>query len=160
MAQTECEVDRSNVEAIKNCSKRSKRPWPAIPWKRSRWSLSRNESPSSHKPGGGFPHLPPPLYPKYQDCVKGGGKMEVSLNITYRGDKLRSVREERGLSQSQLAARAGLSVRMLQDYEQGKRDFNGAKLKTILRICIALECKLEDVINEPETMDLLRQYGE
>lgn len=26
--------------------------------------------------------------------------------------------------------------------------------------CIALECKLEDVINEPETMDLLRQYGE
>ncbi|MBQ3230431.1 MAG: helix-turn-helix transcriptional regulator [Clostridia bacterium] len=86
--------------------------------------------------------------------------MEVSLNITYRGDKLRSVREERGLSQSQLAARAGLSVRMLQDYEQGKRDFNGAKLKTILRICIALECKLEDVINEPETMDLLRQYGE
>lgn len=86
--------------------------------------------------------------------------MEISLNIVYRGDKLRALRESRNLSQSQLAKRAGLSVRMLQDYEQGKRDFNGAKLKTMLRLCLALECKLKDILNEPETIELLQRYGE
>lgn len=85
--------------------------------------------------------------------------MEISLKITYRGDKLRSIREERGLSQSQLAACTGLSVRMIQDYEQGKRDFNGAKLKTILKLCVALGCRMEDVLNDQETLKLLQTYG-
>lgn len=85
--------------------------------------------------------------------------MEISLKITYRGDKLRSIREERGLSQSQLAACTGLSVRMIQDYEQGKRDFNGAKLKTILKLCVALGCRMEDVLNDQETLELLQTYG-
>ena len=85
--------------------------------------------------------------------------MEISVKITYRNDRLRAVREKRGLSQGQLAERAGVSVRVLQDYEQGKRDLNGAKLKTLLRFCIALECTLSEIISDPETAELLRRYG-
>ena len=42
--------------------------------------------------------------------------------------KLKDTRQAAGLSQSQLAAATGLNVRMLQHYEQGVKDINGAKL--------------------------------
>ena len=83
--------------------------------------------------------------------------MEISVQIEYKNTKLKELREKRGLSQGKLADAAGLSVRVLQNYEQGARNLNGAKLLTLLRICKALECKLEDLITEPETIDLLKE---
>lgn len=84
--------------------------------------------------------------------------MEISMRITYRGDRLQETREKKGLSQGQLAKQSGISVRAIQDYEQGQRDLNGAKLKTILRLCAALDCKMTDILNDPETIELLKQY--
>ena len=50
---------------------------------------------------------------------------------------------------------------MLQQYEQGKQaDINGAKLSTLLKICIALESPLEAILDEPETLSLLEHYRE
>ena len=85
--------------------------------------------------------------------------MDIQIKIVYRGDKLQEKRKMRGLSQGQLAKVAGISVRAIQDYEQGKKDLNGARLSTILKLCVALGCKMEDVLNEPETLELLRAYG-
>ncbi len=85
--------------------------------------------------------------------------MQVKVEILYRGDKLQAKREERGLSQGQLAKASSIGVRVIQDYEQGRRDLNGAKLKTILRLCAALECRMSDILNDPETIDLLEQYN-
>lgn len=86
--------------------------------------------------------------------------MEITLKATYRGDKLQAVRQSRGLSQSQLAQKADINRRTLQDYEQGNKDLNSAKLETILRLCIALQCKMIDIINSPDMVELLHQYGE
>lgn len=86
--------------------------------------------------------------------------MEISMSIIYRGDRLQATREKKGLSQGQLAKQSGIGVRTIQDYEQGKRDLNGAKVKTILRLCTALDCKMADILNDPETIELLKQYGE
>ncbi len=85
--------------------------------------------------------------------------MEISMKITYRGTKLQAKRKERGLSQSQLAEVSGVNLRTLQKYEIGEKDLNGAKLSTLLRLCIALECKLIDILNDPETVQLLETYG-
>lgn len=63
-----------------------------------------------------------------------------------------------GMSQSQLAAAAGISVRILQDYERGARDINGAKLATLLKICNALECSLRDILTDPATLEGLDEY--
>ena len=73
---------------------------------------------------------------------------------------LKAVRESRGLSQGSLAREAEVNVRVLQHYEQGFRDINGAKLSTLLRLCLALGCKLEDIIDDAETLELLRRYEE
>lgn len=72
--------------------------------------------------------------------------------------KLQEVRMSRGLSQSQLAERAGISFRMLQNYEQGAKQIDNARLETILKICIALDCTMEEVIENDSLFKLLREY--
>jgi len=72
--------------------------------------------------------------------------------------KLQNTRLARNLSQSQLAAAAGINPRMLQYYEQGVKDLTAAKLATLLKLSLALECKLEDILPDGETADLLERY--
>lgn len=72
--------------------------------------------------------------------------------------RLQCARLAHDLSQSQLATAAGINGRVLQTYEQGGRDLCGAKLATLLKICLALNCKLEDILPDGETAELLRKY--
>ena len=74
------------------------------------------------------------------------------------GKRLKALRESRGLSQSQLAKKADINSRFLQTYEQDYRDIAGAKLKTILKICVALGCRLEDIVTDEETLTLIAAY--
>ena len=85
--------------------------------------------------------------------------MEISVKISYKNEKLQNARQTAGMSQSQLARAAGMSVRVLQDYERGARDISGAKLATLLKLCNALHCELRDIIADPETIELLDTYG-
>lgn len=74
--------------------------------------------------------------------------------------KLKEMRQARGLSQSELAKRADLNVRTLQHYEQpnSPKVFDHARLDTILKCAIALECKIEDLIDNQEYLDLIKAY--
>ena len=72
--------------------------------------------------------------------------------------KLKIMRQAKGLSQSQLAEKANMNVRTLQHYEQGSKVFDHARIDTILRVCLALDCKLEDIIENQEYIDLIKQY--
>lgn len=86
--------------------------------------------------------------------------MEIEIKISYKNEKLQALRLAAGLSQSQLAEETGISVRMIQKYEQGAKDLNGAKLHTLLKLCLALKCRLSDIVTEPEVIELLRIYEE
>lgn len=72
--------------------------------------------------------------------------------------KLKITRQAKGLSQSQLAEKANMNVRTLQHYEQGSKVFDHARIDTILRVCLALNCKFEDIIENQEYIDLIKQY--
>lgn len=74
--------------------------------------------------------------------------------------KLKVMREMCELTQREVAELSGVSFRMIKDYEQGQRDINGAKLLTLLKLCAALRCRLEDIVDDVETLELLRQYEE
>lgn len=71
--------------------------------------------------------------------------------------KLKEKRQAAGLSQSQLAEKTGLNVRTIQHYEQGSKDFDHARIDTILKVCLVLNCTLEDVIENPEYIKLLQK---
>lgn len=61
---------------------------------------------------------------------------------------LKEYRTAAGLSQSQLAKVSGVSLAMIQFYEQGARDINKAEALTIYKLAQALNCKMEDLINK------------
>lgn len=86
--------------------------------------------------------------------------MELETKGTYKGDNLQIERKNAGLTQAQLADAAGISVRVLQNYENNTRDVNGARLSTLLKLCNALGCELKDIISDPETLSQLEKYEE
>lgn len=59
---------------------------------------------------------------------------------------LKKHRTAKGLSQSKLAELAGISVRVLQAYEQDERDINKAQAGTLLRLARALDCHIIDLM--------------
>lgn len=74
--------------------------------------------------------------------------------------KLKSMRESRGLSQSQLAEKSGVNIRALQYYEQGRLNFDGSKIDKIFAIALALNCDIEDIIEDPKIIKMIRAYQE
>ena len=65
-----------------------------------------------------------------------------------RTSSLKSLRTSAGLTQAELAGRVGISVRTLQDYEQGQKDIGGTSLRTAVKMAEVLGCKPEDLLEE------------
>lgn len=59
---------------------------------------------------------------------------------------LQKKRKEAGLSQSQLAKKAGISLRTLQHYEGESNDIRKAAVETVLALAEALDCDLKEII--------------
>lgn len=64
--------------------------------------------------------------------------------------RLRMYRERMGLSQSELARESGISVRMIQHYEQRQKDLNKAQTRTVWLLARALHCSMEDLMEDSE----------
>lgn len=64
------------------------------------------------------------------------------------GIVLQNTRKLKEMTQGQLAEKSGVNVRMLQYYEQGKKNINGAKLDTLIDLALALECKVSDLLTD------------
>lgn len=71
--------------------------------------------------------------------------------------KLAILRNKRGLSQRQLAIKSGVPTKSIQFYEQSPTKIDGAKLNTLCKLSVALECKIEDII---EGAELKEKYKE
>jgi transcriptional regulator with XRE-family HTH domain len=61
---------------------------------------------------------------------------------------LKTIRMNNNLSQSQLADKAGVNLRMLQYYEQGIKDINKAQAITLHKLAQALDCTIEDLLEK------------
>ena len=60
---------------------------------------------------------------------------------------LKTIRTKRGYSQSKLSELSGVSVRMIQHYEQGVKNINLAQTITVLKLAHALQCNIEELLN-------------
>lgn len=59
---------------------------------------------------------------------------------------LKRIRTASGLSQAGLAEASGVSIRMIQHYEQRVKDINAAGALTVYRIACALGCTVENLL--------------
>jgi len=96
------------------------------------------------------------LYPTFHetDVSRFLLRMEAWRHEAQPGTALKRRREARQMTQRQLAEIAGLSLRLLQDYEQGRRDINSAEAATVVILASVLGCAVEDLLErryDPKT---------
>lgn len=71
---------------------------------------------------------------------------------------LKDIRLKKKLSQSELAEAAKINIKTLQKYESGERDINNGSLINIIKLCVALDCNISDVLPDGETKKVCRKY--
>ena len=106
---------------------------------------------------------------RFEDIVKGGLTLTtiLSMYILHEADeskfveaadeilkrnaknkksRLHQIRKARGFTQKQLSDASGVSLRMIQLYEQRQNDISKAQVNVILKLARALGCDVEDLI--------------
>ena len=67
-------------------------------------------------------------------------QIDNKLKEYYDKSMLARLRTYANLSQSMLAEKSGINIRIIQSYEQGMRDINKAQFSTIVKLAKALNC--------------------
>lgn len=60
---------------------------------------------------------------------------------------LKAIRKERKLTQAELARESGVSIKMIQKYEQGVIDINRAAAETVIKLAMALGVDIAAILN-------------
>jgi transcriptional regulator with XRE-family HTH domain len=66
------------------------------------------------------------------------------------GQRVRKLREERGLSQVELGRRAGLDNQTISDLERGVRGAKEPRVSTVQALADALQVPITDLLGDPE----------
>lgn len=84
--------------------------------------------------------------------VKRGMKPEQARQLRsekgLKETKLQKKRIEKGLSQNDLENISGVKKRKIQSYEQEDTSIDRARLETLCDLSIALDCKIEDILED------------
>ena len=69
----------------------------------------------------------------------------INKRLSGRIAGLKLQRERMGLSQSELSAQSGISLKTIQSYEQGQKEIKRAKIETLNIFADILACEIEDL---------------
>ena len=70
--------------------------------------------------------------------------------------KLMQMRIKRGMTQQELAKKSGVRLRTICCYEQFQSPIESAKLQTLCNLCLALDCRLEHILESKEVIKKLK----
>ena len=70
----------------------------------------------------------------------------IEKNVAAHNSKLQQIRKARGFTQQELSEASGVSLRMIQLYEQRQNDISKAQVNVVLRLARVLGCEIEDLI--------------
>ena len=74
--------------------------------------------------------------------------------------KLQELRKGAGLTQKELADKAGMKCKILQQYEIDYRHIDGARLETLISLANALNCQIYELLEDDELKRLMKDYEE
>ena len=90
------------------------------------------------------------LYPAYHEADISRFLQTALARMKETGEKemtpLKRYRKICNLTQRQLSERTGISLRMIQAYEQDSQDISRAEVRTVIKMAKALGCEPEDLI--------------
>lgn len=78
--------------------------------------------------------------------------MDKKIAVRSVSTNLKNIRENRGISQSELAEMSGVKLHSIQLYEQRVNDIDKAQAQTLFKISLALGCKMEDLLENPAVL--------
>lgn len=81
----------------------------------------------------------------------------IRCMISKPGNNLRTLRRRKGLLQKELADQSGVELRTIQSYEQGNRELDNSELENVLRLAIALDCAVSDLLSDEKLKELCRK---
>lgn len=77
------------------------------------------------------------------------------MNSKYRASeqetRLKAIRENRGITQTELANLSGVKLRSIQMYEQKVNNIDKAQAGTVYKLSRVLGCTIEDLLESPES---------
>ena len=71
----------------------------------------------------------------------------IARNKEKRKSKLSDIRKARGFTQQQLSKASGVTLRMIQLYEQRQNDISKAQVTVVIDLAKALGCEVEDLLD-------------
>ena len=71
----------------------------------------------------------------------------IEQNRSKKKSKLHEIRKARGFTQQQLSNAAGVTLRMIQLYEQKQNNINKAQAEVVVSLAKALGCEVEDLLD-------------
>lgn len=74
-------------------------------------------------------------------------------------NNLKKIREQKKLSQKDLAILSGVNLRMIQNYEQGVKDLEKANVTTIYKLTKALDCSIYTLLGWKELEEQIKEEG-
>lgn len=72
--------------------------------------------------------------------------MNIITKLLYKKQPLKTIRQKRNLSQSELSKISGVNRRTIQAYEQGKLDISKAQYDTLYSLSSSLGCEVNDIV--------------
>ena len=76
--------------------------------------------------------------------------MNKKYNAIEQETRLKAIRDNRGISQTELAKLSGVNLRSIQMYEQKVNDIDKAQVGTVYKLSRVLGCMIEDLLENPE----------
>lgn len=70
----------------------------------------------------------------------------LERNAAGQKSKLQTIRKARGFTQQQLSEASGVTLRMVQLYEQKQNDLSKAQVNVVISLAKALGCSIEDIV--------------
>ena len=69
--------------------------------------------------------------------------------------KLQEIRKRNGITQAELAGLSDIPLRTIQHYERGEFDFSNIGCFAMIRLALALNCRLSDLLDGAAETDAM-----
>jgi DNA-binding transcriptional regulator YiaG len=80
------------------------------------------------------------------DIIQFVDSIDACIIEKQKDSQLKRLRMCANLTQKQLALRSGVSQRMIEQYEQGRKNLNHASVSTVKQLAVAIGCSIEQLL--------------